>query len=131
MRIQPRFKFINEAALTQPCIPFDNDNGHTPISYTTLDSRAHDLEFRFAPDHSSCYAFDATSTQLERAWTYTQDNIGLQWLALAFDQDRRLRLHIEHTTDKLVSIMRYKCVASLRRGNQPAGGVDCIPHGGK
>ena len=83
---------------------------------------------RFAPDHAGCYTFDAAPAQLERPWTNALHHIGLQRLALAFDNDRRLGLDVKHAAHELIRIVGYETLTTLCRGDQAAGSVDRIPH---
>src|SRR5262245_6867248 len=93
MCIDPTFEFIDQTTLAQPRIAFDDDDGHTAIDGALLQRVLDDLEFRFAPNHSSRYAFDASSPQPKCPWSYSLNQIRLQRLAFPFDSDRPLDYH--------------------------------------
>src|SRR5688500_6800805 len=102
MCLQPRFKFIDEAAFSQTRLSFHDDHVAMAIGHTLPKSRLYGLKFRFAADHSCCSAFDPSSADSKSARPHTMDKVCSQRLGLAFHYQRRLLLHIEHTTHQLI-----------------------------
>src|SRR5262245_14327695 len=59
--VQPGFQLVDQAALPQTRVACDDDHRHAATDCALFERGLDDLEFRFAPDHSSCYALDASS----------------------------------------------------------------------
>src|SRR5688572_29768132 len=119
MRIQPGFKFVDEAALSQACIAFDNDDGHTAMHQALLERGLYELEFRLAPHHARGHTLDSPSAHTKGTRPYALDEIGLQRLGLAFHGYRRLLLYIKDAPHKLIRVVRNENVTPIRRVDQP------------